>query len=166
MNPKCLAFSGLLIAIYWMPPWAPLKSPYDIAFKRAVTILLAFAHINTLFLTGKAFSVFPLRLIYNWVPRPAGDDISPVQIGFSVPKKKFGSSVKRHRIRRLMVEAWRLNKHTLYPAIPADKQLHIFLIFTHTELPEYAIVEGAVVKGIGKLRDLSPTLSKGEGGVE
>jgi len=25
-----------------MPPWAPLKSPYDIAFKRAVTILLAF----------------------------------------------------------------------------------------------------------------------------
>ena len=43
LNPKCLAFSGLLIAIYWMPPWAPLRNPYDIAFKRAVTILLAFA---------------------------------------------------------------------------------------------------------------------------
>lgn len=42
LNPKCLAFSGLLIAIYWMPPWASLRSPYDIAFKRAVTILLAF----------------------------------------------------------------------------------------------------------------------------
>lgn len=43
LNPKCLAFSGLLIAIYWMPPWAPLKTAYDIAFKRAVTIFLAFA---------------------------------------------------------------------------------------------------------------------------
>lgn len=42
LNPKCLAFSGLLIAIYWMPPWASLRTPYDIAFKRAVTILLAF----------------------------------------------------------------------------------------------------------------------------
>ena len=43
LNPKCLAFSGLLIAIYWMPPRAVLRTPYDIAFKRAVTILLAFA---------------------------------------------------------------------------------------------------------------------------
>jgi hypothetical protein len=42
LNPKCLAFSGLLIAIYWMPPWAPLRSPYDIAVKRAITIGLAF----------------------------------------------------------------------------------------------------------------------------
>ncbi len=42
LNPKCLAFSGLLIAIYWMPPWPALKTPYDIAFKRAVTIGLAF----------------------------------------------------------------------------------------------------------------------------
>lgn len=42
LNPKCLAFSGLLIAVYWMPPWASLRTPYDIAFKRAVTILLAF----------------------------------------------------------------------------------------------------------------------------
>jgi ribonuclease P protein component len=54
-----------------------------------------------------------------------------------------------------MVEAWRLNKHSLYTAIPADKQLHIFLIFTQTELPDYATVEGAVVKAIGKLTDVA-----------
>lgn len=42
LNPKCLAFSGLLIAVYWMPPSASLRTPYDIAFKRAVTIALAF----------------------------------------------------------------------------------------------------------------------------
>jgi hypothetical protein len=42
LNPKCLAFSGLLIAVYWMPPWAPLRTPSDIAWSRAITIMLAF----------------------------------------------------------------------------------------------------------------------------
>jgi len=43
LNVKCLVFSGLLIAIYWLPPWAPLVSPSDIAWKRGITILLAFS---------------------------------------------------------------------------------------------------------------------------
>ena len=42
LNPKCLVFSGLLIAIYWMPPCRIMRSPYDIAWGRAITILLAF----------------------------------------------------------------------------------------------------------------------------
>jgi len=109
-------------------------------------------HINTLFLTGKAFSVFPVRFIYILIPRK-GEAASPAQVGFSVPKKKFRSSVHRHRIRRLMVEAWRLNKHTLYPSIPQDKQLHLFLIFTDIKIQEYETVKDAVVKGIGKLAE-------------
>ena len=75
----------------------------------------------------------------------------PVQAGFSVPKKKFRSSVKLHRIRRLLVEAWRHNKHTLYAAIPPDQQLHLFLIFTDTKLPDLATVQAAVVTGTAKL---------------
>jgi hypothetical protein len=42
LNLKCILFSGLLIAIYWMPPWAPLRTPADIAWKRGITIMLAF----------------------------------------------------------------------------------------------------------------------------
>jgi ribonuclease P protein component len=76
-----------------------------------------------------------------------------VLAGFSVPKKKFPRSVDRHRIRRLMVEAWRLNKHILNTAMPAGTQLHLFLIFTDTALPEYGVVKDAVVKGIEKLAD-------------
>jgi ribonuclease P protein component len=71
--------------------------------------------------------------------------------GFSVPKKKFGSSVRRHRIRRLMSEAWRLNKHTLYATIPPDKQLHLFFIFTDSAMPDYEAVKEAVIKGIRNL---------------
>ena len=94
-----------------------------------------------------------------------GEEASPVMTGFSVPKKKFSSSVHRHRIRRLMSEAWRLNKHTIYADIPPDKQLHLFFIFTGTAMPEYEVVKDAVVKGIEKLRNLSPAPSEGEGGV-
>jgi ribonuclease P protein component len=95
------------------------------------------------------------------VPRQEAEE-SPVRAGFSVPKKKFRSSVNRHRIRRLVVESWRLNKHLLYPAIPDDKQLHLFFIFTDIKMPEYETVRAAVVKGIGKL-SLTPALSGGEG---
>jgi ribonuclease P protein component len=111
-------------------------------------------HINTLFLSGKAFSVFPVRFIYALVPRPA-DASSPAQAGFSVPKKKFRSSVHRHRIRRLMVEAWRLHKHTIYPAIPESMQLHLFFIFTDKLMPDgYEPVKEAILKGLAKLTDI------------
>jgi ribonuclease P protein component len=84
------------------------------------------------------------------VPR-TDEKASPVQAGFSVPKKKFRSSVHRHRIRRLMVEAWRLNKHTLYEAIALNQQIRLFLIFTDNKMPDYEPVKEAVVKGVEKL---------------
>ena len=76
---------------------------------------------------------------------------SPVQAGFSVPKKKFRKSVDRHKIRRQMVECWRLNKHKLYANVSPTQQYHIFLIFTDNVLPDYAIVEHAIIAGIEKL---------------
>lgn len=51
-----------------------------------------------------------------------------------------------------MREAYRLNKHDLYAAIPAGKQLHIFFIFTDTTLPDINVVTTAVLKGIAELK--------------
>ena len=75
-------------------------------------------------------------------------------VGFSVPKKKFKSSVHRHRVRRLMVEAWRLNKHMVYGDIPGELQLHMFFIFTDDKLPEYDTVARSMLLCIEKLRAL------------
>jgi hypothetical protein len=50
-----------------------------------------------------------------------------------------------------MVEAWRLNKHILYPSIPEGRQLHLFLIFTDAAMPAFDVVRDAVVKGIETL---------------
>lgn len=108
-------------------------------------------HIDTLFRNGKAFSVLSLRLIYNIIPRPAGER-SPVQVGFSVPKKKFRKAVHRNRVKRLLREAWRLNKQTLYTSIPEDKQLHLFIIYTDLALPEYEKAKNAVETAIERLK--------------
>jgi len=80
-----------------------------------------------------------------------------VQAGFSVPKKKFRSSVHRHRIRRLMVEAWRHQKHLLYAVIPPEQMLHVFVIYSDAKMPDLEAVSLAMAKGIEKLKATFPT---------
>jgi ribonuclease P protein component len=82
---------------------------------------------------------------------PRGAELSPARIGFSVPKKKFRKAVQRNRIKRLVREAWRLNKHLLYPFIPVDTQLHLFIIFTEGE-PDLNVITEAIIKGIERLK--------------
>ncbi|GAA4464662.1 hypothetical protein GCM10023093_15500 [Nemorincola caseinilytica] len=82
-----------------------------------------------------------------------------LKVGFSVPKKKFKRSVHRHRIRRLMAEAWRHNKATLLQALPPHQGMHVFLVFTGTELPTYQQVQAAVSKSIDKLKTIAGTIS-------
>jgi len=55
-----------------------------------------------------------------------------------------------------MVESWRLNKHLIYPSLPPNRQMHLFIIFTGKEMPDYQTVLAAVIKGIGKLNTTLP----------
>lgn len=63
----------------------------------------------------------------------------------------------RHRVRRLMFEAWRLHKATLLEVMPQDKSLHVFLLFTSNELPQYLVVEKTVTTAIEKLKNIIAT---------
>jgi len=94
------------------------------------------------------------------ITTPEPDERSPVRAGFSVPKKKFRLSVHRHRITRLLREAWRLNKGQLYPAIPAGSQMHLFIIFTDNTMPDFPSIEKAMKKGIDKLMALAEEKGK------
>lgn len=85
------------------------------------------------------------------VPRDA--ELSPARAGFSIPKKKFRSSVQRHKMRRLLTEAWRMNKQELYDAIPEDKQLQIFIILNNTEPLDFSKLQEIVQSGIIKLKE-------------
>ena len=50
-----------------------------------------------------------------------------------------------------MVEAWRLNKHTVYDAVPAGMQMHLFIMFTDKVEPTYDKVCESLLKANARL---------------
>ncbi|RQO32036.1 ribonuclease P protein component [Taibaiella sp. KBW10] len=112
--------------------------------------------IETLFRQGEAFSVFPVRVMYTTSPRDK--DASLYRAGFSVPKKKMKLAVQRNRIKRLIREAWRLQKHLLQSLLENKEiQLHVFFIFTGKEIPDFPTTQKCMKKAIALLQTkLSP----------
>ncbi|AHW59365.1 ribonuclease P protein component [Draconibacterium orientale] len=107
--------------------------------------------IDELFAEGESFLAFPIKVVYKVteLPQPV-----PVQAGFTVSKKIFKRAVKRNRIKRLMREAYRLNKQML-PLLADEQQMAIFFIFIGKELPTFAQVEKAMKKALYKLAESS-----------
>ncbi|WP_179021432.1 ribonuclease P protein component [Winogradskyella forsetii] len=63
--------------------------------------------IEQLFTEGKAVTAFPLKLIYL---KTEFEDGSQLKTGVSVSKRLHKTAVSRNRIKRLLREAYRLNK--------------------------------------------------------
>lgn len=67
--------------------------------------------IEQLFSEGNTITVFPIRLVYLKTELPEN---VLFQAGFSVGKKKFPKAVKRNKVKRLLKEAYRLNKPIIF----------------------------------------------------
>lgn len=75
--------------------------------------------IGKLFAEGNAFLVHPFRIVY----RLSDEELdSPLKILISVPKKKIKKAVNRNRIKRLIREAYRLNKTNFVEEITKHQQ--------------------------------------------
>lgn len=103
--------------------------------------------IDKLFTEGETFLAYPVKIVFLKTQHPG---IFPVKAGFSVGKRNFKKAVQRNLIKRKMREAYRLNKPELYKKL-GENQLAVFFIFIGKTVPEYAVVEAGVKKGIKKL---------------
>jgi ribonuclease P protein component len=105
--------------------------------------------IDTLFAGGKGFSVFPIRVMYQFFP--AGEQ-SHLQIGVTASKRSFKKAVDRNRIKRLLREAYRLQKEALQNTLKeAGKSGVVFFLYTGKTLPSFAEVKEVMAKGLKKL---------------
>ena len=99
--------------------------------------------------SGQSFVSYPLRAVFRFYPR--GEKEVPARIAISVSKKRFKRAVKRNRVKRLVREGYRLNKHTLYAAIPEDKTMDILFIYLQDNIFEFQKIEKAIAGAIKKI---------------
>lgn len=78
--------------------------------------------IEKLYQEGNSVKAFPLRMIFLQTQHTSN---YPAQAGVSVPKRNFKLAVDRNRIKRLLRETYRLQKHIVYDSID---QPYIFMI--------------------------------------
>ena len=104
--------------------------------------------ISRLFENGNSFYSEPFRLL--WLK---SEDINPFPAltGVSVGKRSFPRAVDRNRIKRLIREAWRINKHQLYSQLEKlNLQIFIMIIYAGNKMPEYREIEVQMKDLVGK----------------
>ena len=101
--------------------------------------------IEQLFLEGKRITTFPILLVYLETEHLSKYKI---QASFSVPKRRFKRAVDRNRIKRLMRESYRLQKHLvqeLQEEKGENKAVFMFVYIGKEEM-NYTTIETSIGK--------------------
>lgn len=97
--------------------------------------------IDQLYLHGKRFVVWPLRVTYM----PAEQ---ATQVLVWAPKSLFKHAVDRNRLRRQMREAYRLNKPLLDDS---EMQYQVAFNYIDKQKQPYSVIEKAMRKALKKI---------------
>ncbi|MGM0479289.1 MAG: ribonuclease P protein component [Bacteroidota bacterium] len=98
--------------------------------------------IDALFKCGKRLKKYPLAVRYECLPLPTSKRF---QVVISVPKRIHKTAPKRNRLKRLIREGVRKNKHIIEERIPRQgTQMGIAIIYQSKEEVEQSKIENCV----------------------
>lgn len=109
-----------------------------------------------LFSTGQAINVFPIRLIYTVEPISTNADnlslTSVLQAGVGAPSRTFRKAVQRNRVKRLLREAYRLEKpNFISQAALNNKRVNLFFLYTDALVLSQVEIQGKVKEALSLL---------------
>ncbi|MES2375303.1 MAG: ribonuclease P protein component [Bacteroidota bacterium] len=106
--------------------------------------------IDELFHNGSSFLCYPFKA--SWLLMTEPQEV-PVQIVFSVSKKRYKRAIDRNLIKRRMREAYRLSKQQqLYDQlIVADKRIILSVGYIGKEIAPYELIEKKMLKLLTQL---------------
>lgn len=106
--------------------------------------------IGEIFSKRQSVGGYPLR--FFWLKVPQEEQPHPLQVGFSVPKKKFKRAVDRNRLKRLIREAYRLQKLPLIKRLKQQDQALVGMwVYVGKDEASFDQISAAVTKVIERL---------------
>lgn len=105
--------------------------------------------IDELFKNGSSFFLTPFKVLYSLNTSPVSN------AAFMVSKRNFKNATDRNRIKRLVRESWRINRHLLH-TVKGPVYVQIIFIYTSHNLPGQDTVHLAMHKCIQKICSTEP----------
>lgn len=82
-----------------------------------------------------------------------GSDTEIIKAGVGVSARHFKKAVQRNRIKRLLREAYRLEKQALYQQVSTqEKQIVVFFLYVDREMPAFDILREKMKDCLVKLQ--------------
>ena len=107
-----------------------------------------------LFSKGSSITVFPIKLIYtieslsNLLDEAGLHKITAaglLQAGVGATTRNFRKAVQRNRVKRLLREAYRLEKpHFLSQISLANKRVNLFFLYSHSDILSQSEIQNKV----------------------